>query len=106
LAHVRVHAPANDPAAEEILRRGQVQPPLAGPDLLDVRAPHAVRHLGPEVPADQVGERLNARHTDRAAPLAALVSALQTRQRHQPRDPLLADLDPSRASIACTRGLP
>ena len=40
LAHVRGHAPADDPAAEQILHRSEVQPPLTSPDLLDVRRPH------------------------------------------------------------------
>ena len=54
LAHVAIHRPADDPAAEEILHRGQVQPTLTGPDLLDVRRPYAVRRVGPKVAGDEV----------------------------------------------------
>ena len=90
---MRVHAPADDPATEEILRRGEVQPPLAGPDLLDVRAPHVIGLAGPEVPADQVGERLNAGHPDRAPLAPPAVRALEARQTHETLHALLADVD-------------
>src|SRR3954468_2502940 len=49
LAHVGRHCPADDPARVEVLHRGQIQPALAGLDLLDVRRPHAVGGVGPEV---------------------------------------------------------
>ena len=38
LAHVGCHRPADDPARVEVLHRGQIQPALAGLDLLDIRA--------------------------------------------------------------------
>jgi hypothetical protein len=79
LAHVSGHRPADDPAAEQVLHRGEVQPALPGADLLDVGRPHEVRRLRPEVPAHEIGERLHARHTDRAALPATLVSALKAR---------------------------
>jgi hypothetical protein len=92
---VAIHRPADDPAAEEVLHRGQVQPALTGPDLLDVRAPHAVRRVGPEVAADEVTERLNAldRHRAALAP-APPVRALKARVAHQPRHALRAHADP------------
>ena len=64
----RRHRPADDPAAEEVLHRGQIQPALAGLDLLDVRGPHPVRRVGPEVAADEVAERLNALHAAPCSP--------------------------------------
>jgi hypothetical protein len=36
-AHMAIHRPADDPAAEEILHRGQVQPALTGLDLLGAK---------------------------------------------------------------------
>ena len=114
LAHVRRHAPADDPAAEEILHRGEVQPALTGPDLLDVGRPHPVGRVRSEVAADEVTERLNAFHAGRAAlPPPTLMSALKTRQRHQPDHPILADPDPlaaqhrvhPRAPVPATAGL-
>jgi hypothetical protein len=48
-----IHRQADDPAAEEILHRGQVQPALGGLDLLDVRAPHAVRASRGTAPDNQ-----------------------------------------------------
>ena len=107
------HRPADDPAAEEVLHRGQVQPALTGLDLLDVRAPDPVRRVGPEVAADEIAERLNALHAHGAALAApSLVRALQARQRHQPRHALLADTDPlpaqhrvhPRAAVAAAAG--
>ena len=108
-AHVSLHRPAHDPAAEQILHRRQVQPALTGADLLDVGRPHLVGRVGPEVAADQVGERLDARHGHRAAlaPPPA-VGALQAGLAHQPRHALRAHPDPrasqhrvhSRAAVA------
>jgi hypothetical protein len=93
-AHVLGHRPADDPAAEEVLHRGQVQPALTGVDLLDVGRPHAVRSLGTELTADEVTEGLHALDTDRAAlAAAALVGSLKARQRHEPRDALLTHAD-------------
>jgi hypothetical protein len=86
--------PADDPAAEEVLHRREVQPPLTGLDLLDVRAPHAVRGIGREVAADEVTERINALGRAAHAP-APPVGALQTRTAHQPRHALLAHTNPS-----------
>jgi len=92
-AHMAVHRPADDPAAEEILYSGQVQPALAGLDLLDVRRPHAVGRLGTKLTSDEVTEGLNALNAGRAALAAPAVSALHARQAHQPGDALLADPD-------------
>jgi len=79
---------------KEVLHRGQVQPALAGLDLLDVRGPHAVRCVGPEAAADEVTEGLNALHGHCAALASAPpVGALQARSAHQPRHALLADPD-------------
>jgi hypothetical protein len=91
---VRGHAPADDPAAEQILHGGHIQPALPGLDLLDVRTPRAIGCVGPEVAADEVTEGLHAVHADRAA-LAATTpeGALKARGAHQPRDALLADPD-------------
>jgi hypothetical protein len=76
LAHVRLHRPADDPAAEQVLHRREVQPPLTGADLLDVRAPDAVGSLGAEVAADEIAEWLHALHAHGAALAAAPASAL------------------------------
>ena len=93
-AHMGLHRPADDPAAEQILHGGQLQPALAGLDLLDVRAPDAVRHGGTEVAADEVTERLNALDTSRAALAPAPpVRPLKGGRSHQSRHALLADLD-------------
>jgi len=93
LAHVAVHRPSDDPAAEEILHRGQIQPALTGPDLLDVRRPHAIGRLGPKVAADEITERLDPLYAHRTALATALEGALQARRAHQPRDTLLTDRD-------------
>lgn len=53
-AHMLGHAPAHDPAAEEILHRGQVQPALARVDLLDIGRPQPVRGIGAEVALHEV----------------------------------------------------
>src|SRR5438309_525646 len=79
---------------------------------LSAGGPAARRGTGPEVPADQVWERLNPGHTNRAAPLAPPVSTLQARQRHQPRHALLTHANPltgqhrvhARAAVAAAAG--
>src|SRR5512144_3116979 len=76
LAHVAGHRPADDPAAEEVLHRGQVQPTLAGLDLLDVRTPDPVGRVGTEVAADEIAEGLDPLHRHGAALAAAPMSAL------------------------------
>jgi hypothetical protein len=108
------HRPADDPAAEEVLHGDQIQPALAGADLLDVRTPHAVRGVGPKIAADEVAERLDALHGHRAALATPTVGALQAHLRHQARHALLTDPDPlptqhrvhARAAVAATaRGM-
>jgi hypothetical protein len=106
-AHVRLHRPADDPAAEEVLNRRQVQPALAGADLLDVRRPYAVNGIGVEVATDEVAERLNALHGHlqplrrrrRCAPWRP-ASAINLATRFSP--PWM----PCRRSTAWTLGLP
>jgi hypothetical protein len=112
MAHVAVHRPADDPAAEEILHGSEVQPALTGTDLLDVRRPHAIRRVGSKVTADEVTERLDALHAHRATLAAPLERALQARRAHQPGDALLADRDAltrqhrvhARAAVATAAG--
>jgi hypothetical protein len=106
MAHVAVHRPADDPAAEEILHGSEVQPALTGTDLLDVRRPHAIRRVGSKVTADEVTERLDALHAHRATLAAPLERDLQAAARISRATRFSPTAMPSRASIACTRGLP
>jgi hypothetical protein len=102
-AHVGLHRPANDPAAEKIPNGGEILPALAGADLLDVGRLRAIGSVGPEFAADEVTERLYARDAHRAALATALEGprrASAARRRFSPTP------TPSRPSIACTRGLP
>src|SRR5262249_51933904 len=93
VTHVLGHRPAHDPAAEQVLHGGEIQPALAGPGLLDVRAPHPVWGVGPEVAADEVAERLDTGDGHRAALATAPEGTLQARGAHQPRDAFLTDPD-------------
>jgi hypothetical protein len=110
---VRLHRPADDLTRVEVLHRGQIQPALAGLDLLDVGRPHPVRSVGPEVAADEIAEGLNALNTDRAALAAPPIRTLQARGAHQPRYALLPDPNPlptqhrvhPRAAVAALGGL-
>jgi len=48
------HRPADDAAGEQVDDNGQIQPPLAGPDVGDVGGPFLVRSLRREVLVDDV----------------------------------------------------
>ena len=93
LAHVGLHRPPDDPAAEQILHGAQIQPALSGLDLLDVRSPYAIRGVGAKVTADEVTERLDAIHAHRAALATALERTLKARSAHQPLDAHATDPD-------------
>jgi hypothetical protein len=53
-AHVIGHAPADDPAAEEVLDGDRVQPPLSGAQVGDVGDPDPVGRHGGERAIDEV----------------------------------------------------
>ena len=72
-----LHRPGNDPTRAEVLHGGQIQPALAGLDLLDVGSPHAVSRVGAELAADEVPEGLHALHRHGAALAVAPMRALQ-----------------------------
>jgi hypothetical protein len=92
-AHVGEHAPADDQAAEAVDHRGEVQPPLPGGQVGDVRAPQAVRRRGIEVALDQVGRNPHARNAHGGAGLSRHRDALEPRLGDQPLDALAADAD-------------
>jgi len=74
----RPHLPADDPAAEAVEHRGQVQHALIGGDLLEIGAPQLVGRGRLEVAADEVrpgADALDAERTAAGAPAAAHVRA-------------------------------
>ena len=64
-AHVLGHRPADDPSAVGVLHGGEVEPPLPGPQIGDVRGLQHVRGVGPELPVDEVISDTDAGHPDR-----------------------------------------
>ena len=60
-AHVVGHRPAHDPAREDVLDGGQVEPALPGSEVGDVRDPEPVRPVSRERAIDKVLADANAR---------------------------------------------
>ena len=77
-AHVLGHRPADDPSAVGVLHGCEVEPPLPGPQVGDVRDPQHVRSVRPELPFDEVISDTDTGHPDRRAAALDL---------HEPRDP-------------------
>jgi len=98
LAHVIAHRPAHYLAAEQIEDGGQVQPPLIGRDVGDVRQPNLIRPGGQEGLVEQiVGNRQAMIAVGGDDPEAALGHRSNAMAMHQPLDPAAADEAPFRA---------
>ena len=54
MAHVISHRPADDPSRIGVLDGREVEPPLPGPEVGDVRDPQHIRTVRPEPPLDEV----------------------------------------------------
>jgi hypothetical protein len=61
------HAPADDPAAGEILHRDEIEPALPGPQIGDVGDPDAVGGGSREGAVEEALSDADAAHPDRAA---------------------------------------
>ena len=91
-ARVIAHRPAHDLTGEQIEDGGQVQPPLIGRDVGDVRQPNLIRPGGQEGLVEQiVGDRQAVIAVGGDDPEAALGHRSDAMAMHQPLDPAAAD---------------
>jgi hypothetical protein len=90
-AHVIGHAPADDPAAEDVLDGDEVQPALPRLEVRDVGDPQAVRRGGQEGAIDEVLADADAWHPDRRPAALSGHEPGQAGLAHEALDALFAD---------------
>ena len=88
------HRPADDPSRVQVLDVREVQEPLPGRDVGDVRRPRLVRSGRAKVALDQVRSDPDARQPDRRAPALARRKPGHAGRSHQSLHALASDLDP------------
>jgi hypothetical protein len=104
-AKVVGHRPSHDAAGVVVKDRGQVQPPLPGADVRDVRDPQLVRVGRGEVAPHQVREQSQG-VADGGPSIPSRVAADEAGEAHQPRDALATVPRAARPQLGLTRGEP
>ena len=112
VAEVLGHRPADHTAREEVEHDAQVEPPLRGPDIGEVRQPDAVGGRGGKVAPEQVRGNREGVPAVGCAPKPPLAPRRQADRPHQSSNALAADTPAmgtqlgmhARAAIAATAG--
>jgi hypothetical protein len=92
-AHGLGHRPPDDPSGVGVLHGCEVEPPLPGPQIGDVRDPQLIRSVRPELPFNQIVGDPHTGHPDRGAPALDLHQARDPGLTHQPAHTPTRDAD-------------